>query len=53
MRSNPDLVDVLAHKEAEHATMIEIAGSGADAIDKYLSQAPHGLKYDDLARLVD
>jgi len=53
MRSNPDLDDVLAHKEAEHATMIEIAGGGPKAIDDYLFRAPQGLKYDDLVRIVD
>ena len=53
MRSNPDLVAILAFKENQHAHMVEIAKAGLSAIDSYLSKAPNGLQYADLARLVD
>lgn len=52
MRANPGLKDVLAFKENQHAQMLEIAKAGLPAIDAYLSKAPKGLQYPDLARLV-
>lgn len=52
MRSIPDLKAILAFKEIQHAQMLETAKAGIPEIDKYLSQAPSGLQYSDIARIV-
>ena len=53
MRSNPDLAAILAFKEKQHSHMLEIAKAGSSEINNYLSMAPNGLQFADLARLVD
>lgn len=53
-RMNPELGSIQEYKEAQHKMMMEIAESGQmELINAYLSQAPLGLKFDDLKRLVD
>ena len=51
MQGVPEFRSVLRHKEAEHAEMMVIASE--DRIDTYLSKAPHGTTFADLARLVE
>lgn len=53
MHTIPEWKSMLAFKEEQHSQMREIAKAGQSAIDSYLSMAPQGVKYADLARLVD
>lgn len=50
MHTNPDLKDMLEFKENQHAYMMGIAGAGLSETDAYLSMAPKGLQYPDLAK---
>lgn len=52
-RKNQMLGALQAHKGAQHRQMMSIAEVGhMERIDAYLAQAPQGLKFDDLKRLV-
>lgn len=51
MRSVHDFRSVLAHKEREHKTMLEIALSNR-RIEEYLANAPPGGRFDEISRLI-
>lgn len=53
MRTVPEWVEVLKFKQAQHATMIDIADAGSSAMDDYFASAPAGAQYRDLAYLVE
>jgi len=51
-RNVSDIKDMFAHKESEHAVMLEIASSSS-RIEEYLSNAPSGGRFDEIRSLVE